>query len=405
MINNTNNDLQIQGSFSTRKRALLFFIVHFLFFIIHLKSHAQIDFKKDYFTVYDFKNDWLVYDQSYKDYVPFVAQNNISESALSVLIDIESNRKYDLLIYVKKDNYLFLDASLNQRLKPEVWTRIPIDSLFQVYKKPQILVTFYGTAGIDDKTVLVAHRKSNRDEKLINIADESFLSLRPRNISPLNDFFTISLFLIILTIALLFGSFGRAFSRFTDVRDLFITNVKDEFLVNRPLSRVNVVFILLLSIEVSFIYFFVRSKNYYLFSTGNFLANEQILIQNLWTLLKIIALVFGLYIVKYFALYLFSSLYRLDSVVNIHYFKVLQSSLIFFTVVLFGISVASFYVVDWQAIIKNTIIYPAIIFYISRILLLYFTIKNSVLTKNLYLISYLCIAELIPLIIGIRYAL
>jgi uncharacterized membrane protein YidH (DUF202 family) len=403
MTNKTNNDLQIQGSFSIRKRALCFsfFIFHFSFSVLH----AQIDPKKDYFTVYDFKNDWLIYDQSYKDYVPFVAQNNAGESALSIQIDIESNRKYDLLIYVKKDNYLFVDASLNQRLKPEAWTRLPIDSLFQIYKKPQILLTFYGTTGIEDKTVLIAHRKGNRDEKLITIADESFLSLRSRNISPLNDFFTISLFLIIITIALLFGGFGRAFGRFADVRDLLITNVKDEFLINRPLSRMNLLFVLLLSLEVSFIYFFVRSKNYDLFFTSNFLANEQTLIQNLWDFLKIIALVFGLYIVKYFALYLFSSLYRLDSAVNIHYFKVIQSSLIFFTVLLFGISIASFYVTDWQLVIKSAIIYPAILFYILRLVLLYFTIKNSVLTKNLYLISYLCIAELIPIIIGIRYAL
>jgi uncharacterized membrane protein YidH (DUF202 family) len=403
MTNKTNNDLQIQGSFSIRKRALCFsfFIFHFSFSVLH----AQIDPKKDYFTVYDFKNDWLIYDQSYKDYVPFVAQNNAGESALSIQIDIESNRKYDLLIYLKKDNYLFIDASLNQRLKPETWTRLSIDSLFQAYKKPQILLTFYGTTGIEDKTVLIAHRKGNRDEKLITIADESFLSLRPRNISPLNDFFTILFFLILITVAILFTGSGRAFSRFVDVRDLIVTNVKDEFLVNRPLSRINLSFILLLSLEISFVYFFVRSKNYDIFSTGNFSANEQTLIQNLWDFLKIIVLIFGLYTVKYFALYLFSSLYRLGSAVNIHYFKVIQSSLIFFTVLLFGVSVASFYVVDWQLVIKNIVIYPTIIFYILRLPLLYFTIKNSVLTKNLYLISYLCISEFIPIIIGIRYAL
>ncbi len=407
MTNYKNNDSKAQGSFSIRKRALCFsfFIFYFSITALYAQIDAQIDVKKDYFTVYDFKNDWLVYDQNYQDYVPFVSQSNIDKSALSVLIDIESNRKYDLLIYVKKDNYLFVDASLNQRLRPEAWTRLPIDSLFQVYKKPQILVTFYGTTGSDDKTVLIAHPKASQNEKLINIGDESFLSLRPRNLSPLNNFFTLSFLLIVIAIALLFGGSGRAFSRFADVRDLVITNVKDEFLINRPLSRVNVLFILLLSIEIAFVYFFVRSKKYDLFAIGNFVANEQTLIQNFWDFIKIIIVVFGLYIAKYFMLYFLSFLYRLDSAVNIHFFKVVQSSLIFFTVLLFGVSMASFYVIDWQPVIKNAIIFPAILFYSLRLLLLYFTIKNSALTKNLYLISYLCIAELIPLIIGIRYAL
>jgi hypothetical protein len=403
MTNNINDDLRVQGSFSIRKRALyfLFFIFYFLPFI----TQAQINFKKDYFTVYDFKNDWLSYDYNYKDYVPFVAKQHASESALSVLIDIESNRKYALLIQVKKDNYLFLDASLNQRTKAEEWIVMNIDSLYQVYKKPQLLLTLYGTTGIDDKTVLIGHKKSQLNEKLITIADESFLSLRPRNPSPLSDFFTLLFLFIIIAIASLFGNFTRAFERFGNVIDLVTLDIKDEFLINRPLSRINLFFILFLALELTYLYFFVRSKSYDLFAVSNFVATEQTLVQNLWSFAKMIALVFGGLVLKYFVLYVFSSLYRLASIVNIHYFKIIQSSIVFFAIMVFGVSIASFYVTDWSPMIKNVIIYPSILFYCIRLLLLYFTIKSTIPTKNLYLISYLCIVELIPLIIGVRYAL
>ena len=57
------------------------------------------------------------------------------------------------------------------------------------------------------------------------------------------------------------------------------------------------------------------------------------------------------------------------------------------------------------AILEKIILYVVIVFFISRLVLLYFTINKLSSLKNLYLISYLCIVEFIPLIVGIRFAM
>jgi len=55
----------------------------------------------------------------------------------------------------------------------------------------------------------------------------------------------------------------------------------------------------------------------------------------------------------------------------------------------------------WDAIL----FIPVTLFYLARLLLLYFSINKLSDAKNLYLFSYLCIVELVPFIIGVKFAL
>jgi hypothetical protein len=54
---------------------------------------------------------------------------------------------------------------------------------------------------------------------------------------------------------------------------------------------------------------------------------------------------------------------------------------------------------------QGALLVPLIAFYTARLALLYLVIRSTEPIKNLYLFSYLCIVELIPLIIGLRFAL
>ncbi|MFC0184764.1 hypothetical protein ACFFJX_20520 [Pseudarcicella hirudinis] len=75
--------------------------------------------------------------------------------------------------------------------------------------------------------------------------------------------------------------------------------------------------------------------------------------------------------------------------------------------------IGTFFLVSYSAIsypfilqnFEKYLLIPVVIFFILRLLLIYFTINKLTSLKNLYLFSYLCIVELIPVIIGIRFAL
>jgi len=360
---------------------------------------------KNYYLVKNYSEEWLVYDQDQKSYVPYVAEEHSNEPSVNVLINLESNRFYELLVYVEKDNYLFFNGSLQRRQMGGTWQRFKIDSLLKMYPNPQLLLTLYGSAGKAGKKVLVGHRKVSA-EKPITIEDASFLVLRPRERSPLSNFFTLSMLLLIAIAALLFSSYPRAFSRFYSIYDLLSLDPRDEsFLVNKPFSRTNLLFVGFTSLLMAYLFFFVQSKQYELFTFKEFISPEQTLSESWLDFGTVSVVVLVALLGKYLGLLILGSLYQLDTITKRHYFKVIQSSLLFYTTTVLVVSVCSFYIFDWAVLVKYFLIIPSIIFYLFRTALLFFTIRNMVTVKNLYVISYLCIAEIIPLIIGIRYAL
>ncbi|MEZ4905404.1 MAG: DUF4271 domain-containing protein [Spirosomataceae bacterium] len=353
----------------------------------------------------DLSQEWLIYDQNEKNYVPYIPERHNNQLAINTLIDLESNRHYDLLIYVEKENYLFLNGSLQENLQAGVWRVLPLDSLFQIYRRPELMLTLYGTSGQTGKIVLIGHKKA-AIEKQIVIEEESFLNLKPREDIEMSNFFILGMLLLIASAAFLYRGYPRTFDRFYSVIDLFQINIRDEsFLINKPFSRTNLLFVGLLSLEFGYIYLFIQDKQYNLFSSKELLLTGQSLSDAWLNYFKIAFFSFFLLISKYFSLYILSVLYRLQGAANVHYFKIIQSSLLFYSGMIVLTSFASFYIFDWSSLIHTMLIIPGIIFYVARVVLIFFTISNTTTVKSLYLISYLCIVELIPLIIGVRYAL
>lgn len=396
------------GTFSSLAKSRVFYPKRcfFLFFILFsLTAKAEVGPNKQYFLVKDLTQDWLVYDQREKEYVPYVAEQHNTQLSINTIVDIESNRHYELLIYVDKNNYLFLNSSLRQNLKGGQWYVMSIDSLYKVYRRPQLMLTLYGTPGQVGKTILIGHKKA-AIEKLITIEEESFLNLLPKEDARISNFFILGLLFLLSFAAFLFNGYPRAFERLYSLPDLFQVDVRDEsFLINKPFSRVNLLFVVLLCLELGYLYIFTQDKQYNLFSSKELILSGQSLFDTWVDYIKVIFICLGLLFAKYAGLYILGSLYNLEGVANIHFFKILQSSLLFYSSLLLLAALTSFYIVDWTVLVRSMLLIPGVIFYVLRIILIFFTISRSTTVKSLYLISYLCIVELIPLIIGVRYAL
>ncbi|WP_051211237.1 DUF4271 domain-containing protein [Runella zeae] len=366
---------------------------------------AEVGPNKQYFLVKDLSQDWIVYDQREKEFVPYVAEQHNTQLSVNTIIDLESNLHYNLLIYVENDNYLFFNGALQDNLKAGQWRVMRIDSLYKIYKRPQLMITIYGTPGQLGKTVFIGHQKA-AIEKLITIEEESFLNLKPREEAEMSNFFILAMLLLLGFMAFLFNGYPRAFEKMYSIGDLLQVDVRDEsFLINKPFSRVNILFLVLLSLEVAYLYLFAQDKQYNLFSSKELLVGGQSPLDHWFTFFKIAILCFVMMIVKYLGLYILGTLYRLEGIANLHYFKVVQSSLWFYGIILLVVSVASFYVLEWSTLLRTMLIIPGVVFYVLRTILIFFTITSSITVKNLYIISYLCIVEFIPLIIGVRYAL
>jgi len=357
---------------------------------------------QQFYPVYDFRNDWLVYDPTFRSYVPFIDEQHATIPAVSLFLDLESNRRYQLLIRSEEDGYLFINAALRHQVKAETWVVLSIDSLYRAYRTPELFLTLYGSPGVEGKQVYVGHRKP-AEQKPVVLTDTG-LDIMPRRMSIYDNFFTLVLLFLLATHAFLYNFYRRAFERLYSIRDLFTLSLREEsFLVNKPLSRTNLLFVLNLSFVTAFIYLYAQSKGIDVFDTRKLLLDEQTLLDLILAFFKLSGLLFLLLLGKYLLIAMITGLYRLEEISSLHFFKILQSSLLFFTAVA-GL-VAALGSRTSTSSLMGWIMIPFVAYYVARMVLLYLVISRRAPIKNLYLFSYLCIVELIPLIIGARFAL
>lgn len=385
--------------------SFLFGLIYFFLYSTEAQA-ASVGPNDSYYLVQDFKTDWQVYDERYKSYVPFIRERHQNYRSVSVLFNLEENRGYNLLYYSQSDSYLFIDASLQKKLDANTWMVLRVDSLLNSYKKSEILLTFFGNnPGIDNKTLLVGNRISVIQKKAL--LNEKQLTAQTRPISPYRDFFiTVGLFLLVIN-AFLFNFHLKAFERYYNLRDVitFSKRIDLNAPINRPFEISNVLFILHLSLLLAYLYLFVASKEVSIFSVSNILEETETFIGFLLTYLQITFIILCCLLAKYLTLVLLGSLYRLEKITNIHFFKIIQASHLFFLGLTIIFLPLYFTTPSLPQSIVQMVTITVISFFIVRLGILYFTINKLVSLKNLYLFSYLCIVELIPLIVGVRFAL
>lgn len=389
----------------------LLLLVLFTHSLIHSFTHSALAQPRNegvgpgsqYYPVHSFQDDFQVFDAATQAYVPYIPELHATQTALSAYVDLESNRHYKLLLSTPDDGYLFVNAALRKNLRAGMWQVLDIDSLFRVYRRPEIFLTLYGSPGIAGKQLYIAYPRSAA-QKVIVLRDDN-LSVRPRPVSIYTNFLSIGLLTVLAFFAFLFSLQHRAFERFFSLRDLLSVRAQEEsFLIGRPLSSINLLFTLGLSLLISYLTMLVQSHNVSVFS-GRLLLPRLTQwggVGSEYVLLTVIT--FGVLIGKYVLIDVISGLYKLHEIANVHFFKVLQSSLLFFTALALVMLVVAYNIdlTDWS---ERALLFPLIGFYTARVALLYVVVRASEPIKNLYLFSYLCIVELIPLIIGLRFIL
>ncbi len=396
-------------------------VLAFLYLLIHSFTHSIVAQPRTngagpgerYYPVHNFREEFLVYDATTKAYIPYIDEFHADQTALSVFIDLESNRNYTLLLRTEQDSYLFINAALKRKLQAGQWQVLRLDSLYRAYHRParpdapaprtELFLTLYGPPGVQGKQVLIGQPISTT-QKAVVLRDDN-LSVRPRIRSVYTNFLGAGLLFLLATHALLYALYPRAFRRIFNVRDLLsLRSDEDSFLVNRPISSANVLFVGNLGLVIAYLIVFLQSRNIDVMAPGWLFAGEQPVG---WLVGEFIGLGVAAFIAllgKYLLLEVIGGLYKLHDIVNIHFFKALQSSALFFTglTLLLSVIVYNTSAADW---VPELLLPLLLLFYLARLGWFYVVIRSQESIKNLYLFSYLCIVELIPLIIGLRFAL
>ncbi|MBC7892330.1 MAG: DUF4271 domain-containing protein [Sphingobacteriaceae bacterium] len=386
-------------------------ILHSPFSILHFVRAQGVGPDQQFYLVHDYADDWQVYDEGVKTYVPYIQERHARYSSFSLFLNLETARHYRLLCFSEGEGYLFFDASLQRQIRAGTWVVLNVDSLYQRYRKPELLLTFYsrqmgtGAATPTDKKVLLGYQRVANQRSVAVAGDLLLAKPRPAT-DAFGNFFVLGGLLLLLSFAFLFLAYHKAFTRIFSPRDLLTINPRDPTLsINTSLDASNLFFVLHLSLSLAFLYMIVANKNLDLFASQLLLREGQTLGNLFLNFLEVVLLMFALFMGKYLVLKVLGGLYRFERLVDYHFFKIIQASSLFFSGLLLisMVTEVSFPRFSQQA--DEYLFVPVVFFYLLRLGLLYFSINKLASVKNLYLFSYLCIVELIPIIVGIRFAL
>ncbi|GAB3172128.1 DUF4271 domain-containing protein [Telluribacter humicola] len=371
------------------------------------KAVNEVGPDKKYFLVYDYQNDWLVYSTRYQNYVPYTRSLHEEALSVSLLVDLLKNRHYTLLIQTQKQNYLFVEGALQKKAEEGQWLTLSIDSLYRTYRKDEILLTLYGSSGIDGRKVLVANLKTASPVVLNDRATPtSLINIKPKPSNPFSDFSALVMLIILVMNVLAYNSHPLAFGRFINPLDFLDRDDREDInKLNKPYSSQMILFTILLCLVISYMLVVFTYNGVNLFNSGTILSGGTDLGELTTDYFKLFGISFLLFYLKYIYMSLVGGMLNLDKVVTIHYYKALQITYLF--IGLFAIFTFSYslYSPVWAIDFEKSVIVPFIIFYLLRFISLYILIKPSGSFINLYLFSYLCVIEIIPLIIGVKFAL
>lgn len=376
-----------------------------LFFIPALGFGAFTGPEGQYNLVHDFKDEWQIYDAGEKLYLPFVKEQNFDFAAHTVVLNTEAYPYVTLL--VKSDNpadFLFINGSLIQKLIPGKWVTIQVNDLKSKYKVRDIYLTVYGNVNADQKFIQVGYpsRKNQLSEK--GSVNQPF-NIKPRANVPYRSTFVVVFIVTLVLASFLSNSYPRAFQRYYNLKDLMSFLVREQsFLINKPLNRTNMLFVILLSLISGFLYIIIQSKGINLIDSRFFFQDAQTFGLLLSNFLKLCVFFFVMFVFKFFLINTIGRLFNLDKVVEIHFFKLIQSTLYFFTLMLIILLVLFNTYLFSETFLEKYFLLVLSVFYTFRTIIIYFTINRTINVQSLYLISYLCIVEILPIIIGLRFA-
>jgi len=301
-----------------------------------------------FFPIYDYQNDWLVYNSQYKNYVPFSQGVDEANRHASLLIDLLKNRRYYLLVQSTSESYLFVEGALQNRLQANQWQELSIDSLYKIYKRDELLITVYGESGIEDKTVLLCNKKRLNDTSINSNVRSSFINIKPIAFTPFGNFAVIALIIILILNAWIFNLNPLSFIRLINPLEFFNGDPREQLSkINKPYSNAIIFFAAISAMMVGFILMFFSTHKLDLFSVNNILSEKPTTLYMLGDFLILSTIFFLLTYAKYVGMMVAGNMLNLDKQVDMLFVKIVQSSYLFYALAFLVVFSLSFNHLNW----------------------------------------------------------
>lgn len=340
-------------------------------------------------VIYDFSQNWLQYDKYYEAYLPAKARQLRNSKSIHQSISIEKYRNYDLSFKATKGLALFVNNKLIYKkiAGEQEEVQLPLNTI-DPELKGEVIFTFYHPegelplydAGITNK-VLVQTQTVEENKNLTYTRDIS---------KKFQGYFI--LFLIIVSLFILFKQlYPKEFLRYYAIR----VQENSDHLLPGTFSIPSLWMALMNGLALSLLLHLLK-MNELIFNSSFSLLNGTLFIVLFYMIF---------FVGKYFYISTMAWVFNYSKVVTSQFsefVRLLEIVCLITTLLLFGIEASGFFKINIKPVILYYSLIIVLIFCVVKVIFLFFRLITR---RNLYLFSYICAAEILPLIITVKILL
>ena len=343
-------------------------------------GNGQQYFKKD------LSSGWVVNDKNTGEYLPVLDKIN-EHDIVHFYLNLRKNKSTEMEICNTGALSLFIEGSITNSTFDERCTKYKLDSLFDIYRKDSVLVTFYLIENGSAVTTSLLY-------PVLGYIPPTGLSLE-RKFNKNQNFIIVALLIIIIFIVLLKEKFQKFYQEFVSPSNVFNLRTRQSMIYkSRLLSKEVVTVLCIESLGLSLLIISIIGS---VENAGTFWFNDSgdfgILFGN-WLIIALLLLL--LQIGYFFIIGLTNMFFNRKSFNVIQFFENLRLNY-YALVILFSFMFAAFAIsINALNMLLNSIWILFILLYCIRTLIIYFKLVTIGSIRKLHLFSYFCATEMIP---------
>ena len=364
---------------------------------LSLSASAQINtpetVRGEYFVIKDLRSEWLTVNEENR-YVPFISNQPKEGSVIGIPLDLTEYQGNKLRCCAPKNSSLLIDQQLVRNFGSSSCIYLSIDSLRDHHSGKVFLTIFQAEKDFNKVSLEVVNFGQSLTDKNQVIARAKAVKM---------DFFVVGLLVLLVLYATLKHQYTRSFKTIYNIPRIFSSKVREDDVRVKLLNEAHILFLIQHCLLVAFLLIIIVPSTAELpfvipYTTFPLQSFSQFIL--LWIELALI--VFATIWIKYLLLMMLGSLFRLRAMKYLHMFDFMRMSLVFWAGVF--VLILCFFPnagISEEVYVRG-LIYGFLAFALLRIIVLYLRLSKNASFRNVYLFSYICVAEILPLLAGLE---
>lgn len=352
--------------------------------------------QEQYEVIKDLNREWVTIDDNNR-YVPYIDNSMVGVPVVGAIIEASSYSSNQILVCAPANSAILMGKKISSYHQDNACILMDIDSLKQIYTEGSLLVSiFQARKNFEEVGFWIVQAKSPSDNQVANLSYE-------REITLLRDFFTAGILILLIMYAILINHYPKIFKNLYDLNRVFSFKVREDNTRVRLINEAHIMFLVQHCFLLGFLLIILVSTTNMLQIDIPYLNLKPVTFGGymlLWG--KMALLVLAAIWLKYVIVMLFGVLFKFRQLRFLYMLDYMRMSLMY-SAFLFALLIVVFTAIGYyNESYFNLIVYLFILLASIRVIILYFRLFRSASFRNIYLFSYICVAEVIPLLVGLE---